>query len=118
MVDSLLPELAHELYPDLFPTAESFRTSGDEVVSLLKDRMQEIIDIVRDHSGKDYIVFVIDEVGQYVGSNANKILDLQGMAENLKNIGEGKVWVIGTAQQTLNRRRPARRPELSRAVQG
>jgi hypothetical protein len=98
---ALVPELAHELYPDLFPTAESFRTSGDEVVSLLKDRMQEIIDIVRDHSGKGYIVFVIDEVGQYVGSNANKILDLQGMAENLKNIGEGKVWVIGTAQQTL-----------------
>lgn len=101
VVDSLLPGLAHELYPELFPTAESFRTSGDEVVSLLKDRMQEIIDIVRDYSGKEYIVFVIDEVGQYVGSNANKILDLQGMAENLKNIGEGKVWVIGTAQQTL-----------------
>ena len=40
---------------------------------------------------KDYIVFVIDEVGQYVGGNELKILDLQGMAENLKNIGEGKV---------------------------
>jgi hypothetical protein len=101
VVDSLLPELAHEVYPELFPTADSFRTSGDEVVSLLKDRMEDIIDIVRDHSGKDYIVFVIDEVGQYVGGNTNKILDLQGMAENLKNIGEGKVWVIGTAQQTL-----------------
>ena len=101
VVDSLLPGLAHELYPDLFETAESFRTSGDEVVSLLKDRMEEIIEIVRDHSKREYIVFVIDEVGQYVGSNTSKILNLQGMAENLKNIGEGKVWMIGTAQQTL-----------------
>ena len=30
-----------------------------------------------------------------------KILDLQGLAENLKNIGGGKVWIVGTAQQTL-----------------
>ncbi|MDB3898534.1 BREX system P-loop protein BrxC [Gammaproteobacteria bacterium] len=101
VVDSLLPAIAHELYPDLFQSAESFRTSGDDVVSLLKDRMQEIINIVRDHSARECIIFVIDEVGQYVGSNTDKILDLQGMAENLKNIGEGKVWVIGTAQQTL-----------------
>jgi hypothetical protein len=56
---------------------------------------------VREASGKDQILFVIDEIGQYVGSSQNKILDLQGLAENLKNIGQGKVWVIGTAQQTL-----------------
>ena len=41
------------------------------------------------------------KIGQYVGSYQNKILDLQGLAENLKNLGEGKVWIIGTAQQTL-----------------
>lgn len=101
VTDAVLPSLAHELDPSFFPTAESFRSSGDEAVPLLKDRIEDIINLVRAHSGKDYIVFVIDEVGQYVGSNELKILDLQGMAQNLKNIGEGKVWVIGTAQQTL-----------------
>jgi hypothetical protein len=101
VTDAVLPSLAHELDPSFFPTAESFRSSGDEAVPLLKDRIEDIINLVRAHSGKDYIVFVIDEVGQYVGGNELKILDLQGMAENLKNIGEGKVWVIGTAQQTL-----------------
>lgn len=98
---AVLPGLAHELDPSFFPTADSFQSSGDEAVPLLKDRIEDIINLVREHSGKDYIVFVIDEVGQYVGGNELKILDLQGMAENLKNIGEGKVWVIGTAQQTL-----------------
>ena len=67
----------------------------------MDDRVQEMIDIVREASGKEYIVFVIDEIGQYVGSYQTKILDLQGLAENLKNLGEGKVWIIGTAQQTL-----------------
>ena len=29
------------------------------------------------------------------------ILNLDGLAKNLKNIGDGKVWIVGTAQQTL-----------------
>src|SRR5690606_14090305 len=72
-----------------------------DVIYLMNDRVQEMIDVVRESAGKEYIVFVIDEIGQYVGANQNKILDLQGLAENLKNIGQGKVWIIGTAQQTL-----------------
>jgi hypothetical protein len=67
----------------------------------MDDRVQEMIDVIREVSGKEYIIFVIDEIGQYVGSHQNKILDLQGLAENLKNLGEGKVWIIGTAQQKL-----------------
>lgn len=69
----------------------------------MDDRVQEMIDVIREVSGKEYIIFVIDEIGQYVGSHQNKILDLQGLAENLKNLGEGKVWIIGTAQQKADR---------------
>ena len=101
VADSVLPGIAHKLYPDMFQTPQSFTTTTSEVIYLLDDRVQEMLDIVREHSGKEHILFVIDEVGQYVGSNANKILDLQGLAENLKNIGDGKVWLVSTAQQTL-----------------
>jgi hypothetical protein len=101
VADSVLPGLAHKLYPDMFQTPHSFTTTASDVIYLLDDQVQEMLDIVREHSKKEHILFVIDEVGQYVGSNANKILDLQGLAENLKNIGDGKVWLINTAQQTL-----------------
>ena len=47
----------------------------------MDDRVQEMIYIVREASSKEYIVFVIDEIGQYVGSYQTKILDLQGLAE-------------------------------------
>jgi len=101
VVDSLLPDLAHRMYPELFRTSQSFTTATSDVIYLMDDRVKEMLDIVREASGRDYVLFVIDEVGQYVGSNQNKILDLQGLAENLKNIGNGKAWVVGTAQQTL-----------------
>jgi hypothetical protein len=101
VADSVLPTIAHRLYPALFRNDQAFTTTSSDVIYLMDDRVQEMIDIVREASGKEYIVFVIDEIGQYVGSYQTKILDLQGLAENLKNLGQGKVWIIGTAQQTL-----------------
>ena len=101
VVDSVVPRLAHKLYPNLFRTEQAFTTASSDTVHLMDDRVQEMIDVVRDASQKEHIIFVIDEIGEYVGSQQHKILDLQGLAQNLKDIGGGKVWIVGTAQQTL-----------------
>ena len=101
VVDSLIPGIAHQLYPTLFKTGTSFTTETSEIVVFTNDRVREMLEIAREASGKDYIVFIIDEVGQYVGPRPNLILNLDGLAKNLKNIGDGKVWIVGTAQQTL-----------------
>ena len=101
VVDSLIPEIANKLYPTLFKTPTSFTTESSEIVVFENDRVREMLEIAREASGKEYIIFIIDEVGQYVGPRPNLILNLDGLAKNLKNIGNGKVWIIGTAQQTL-----------------
>ncbi|MFT0546051.1 BREX system P-loop protein BrxC [Allopusillimonas ginsengisoli] len=101
VVDSLIPEIAHKLYPTLFKTPTSFTTESSEIVVFENDRVREMLEIAREASGKEYIIFIIDEVGQYVGPRPNLILNLDGLAKNLKNIGDGKVWIVGTAQQTL-----------------
>lgn len=101
VVDSIIPELAHKMYPALFTTPTSFSTETSEVIRFEDDRVKEMLDIAREATGKDYIIFIIDEVGQYVASRQNLILNLDGLAKNLKHIGDGKVWIIGTAQQTL-----------------
>lgn len=101
VVDSLIPDIAHKLYPMLFKTPTSFTTESSEIVVFENDRVREMLEIAREASGKEYIIFIIDEVGQYVGPRPNLILNLDGLAKNLKNIGDGKVWIVGTAQQTL-----------------
>lgn len=100
-VDSLIPRIAHDMYPALFPTDTSFTSSTDGFFQFEVQRVQEMLDIVRLKSGKEHILFVIDEVGQYLASRDNLILNLDGLAKNLKRIGDGKVWIIVTAQQTL-----------------
>ena len=101
VVDGLIPAIAHEMYPQLFRSDTAFSTEASEIIRFENDRVAEMIDIARQHSGKEHIIFIVDEVGQYVGSRDNLILNLDGLAKNLKNIGDGKVWMIGTAQQTL-----------------
>jgi len=100
-VDALIPQLAHKMYPVLFPHANAFNSSIDGFFKFEDERVQEMINIVRQRSGKAHILFIVDEVGQYIASRDNLILNLDGLAKNLKRLGEGKVWVIATAQQTL-----------------
>ena len=101
MIDSIVPEIAAQMYPQIFKGQHSFSTEAEDILVSGTERVEEIIDIVRDHSGKQHILFVVDEVGEYVAERRNFILSLDGLAKNLKNVGDGKVWILGTAQQTL-----------------
>jgi hypothetical protein len=100
-IDGLIPKIAHDMYPALFPDAKSFSSSTEGFFQFEDQRVQEMIEMVRSKSGKENIIFIVDEVGEYVGSRDNLILNLDGLAKNLKRIGDGKVWIIATAQQTL-----------------
>jgi len=101
VIDSVIPEIAHDMYPQLFKTTTAFNTETADFVLFENERVKEMIDIVRTASGKEFVIFIIDEVGQYVAPRPNLILNLDGLAKNLKAIGDGKVWIVGTAQQTL-----------------
>lgn len=101
LVSALLPKIAHEFYPDLFTTPTAFTAEMKGWTKSQDQQTQEMIDIVREKSGKQNIIFIVDEVGQYVASRDNLILNLDGLAKNLKRLGEGKAWIISTAQQTL-----------------
>ena len=74
------------MYPALFPEAKSFLFSTDGFFQFEDQRVQEMIDIVREKSGKQNIIFIVDEVGQYVASRDNLILNLDGLAKNLNHL--------------------------------
>ena len=101
VVDYVIPAIAHAMYPMLWPDIDSFKTKHDEITFTAEEQAQEIIDIVRETSGKDYCLFIFDEIGNYVGPRQPLIFKLQGFAEIIKRLGKGKVWIFGTAQQTL-----------------
>ena len=60
-------------------------------------------DLVRRKSGRQNVLFLIDEAGQYVAPRGDLILNLDGLARNVKELGQGRAWIVATGQQTLTR---------------
>lgn len=50
-----------------------------------------------------HLVFVIDEMGTFIGDSNDRISELNSLAEMIGNKGKGKVWMIVTSQQDLER---------------
>jgi hypothetical protein len=99
--NAIVSRVASKLYPKLWPDAASFsRTKVDSIYGE-DERLKQMLALIERRTGNRRILFILDEVGQFIEGTNRLILNLQGFAENLKNIGQGQAWIIATAQQTL-----------------
>ena len=49
-----------------------------------------------------HVVFLVDEIGQYIGDDSKLMLNLQTVTEELGKECQGKAWVIVTSQQDID----------------
>ena len=49
-----------------------------------------------------HIVFLVDEIGQYIGDDSKLMLNLQTVTEDLGTACQGKAWIIVTSQQDID----------------
>ena len=63
-------------------------------------------DMVKDYcaskGSKHHIVFMVDEIGQYIGQNSPMMLNLQTIVEQLGDKCRGQAWVVVTSQQNID----------------
>ncbi|MBE7502027.1 MAG: BREX system P-loop protein BrxC [Verrucomicrobiales bacterium] len=107
VANPIAARLAAVFYPRLFPAHEAFQDIALDVMKSEVRRVEEMLGLIRRKSGKKRILFIVDEVGQYVSAKPNLILNLDGLAKNLKQLGGGQVWIFATAQQTLTEDSPS-----------
>ncbi len=56
-----------------------------------------------DHKGTHHhIVFLVDELGQYIGDDSKLMLNLQTVTEDLGTACQGKGWIVVTSQQDID----------------
>ena len=94
----------HALEPQTYAEKDSWlKNARDETVPItpasLAERTIELL--ARKHPGKQ-LMFVVDEVGQYVARDIQKMLDLQAIVQQFGIKGRGKVWVMVTSQEKLS----------------
>ncbi len=87
--------------------------SYDISIAQLVDEIKEYVDT----KPKDFrLLFMIDEVGQYIGTNTSMLLNLQSLIEKLGSVCRGKVWIVATGQEALDEMIKVRMNEFSRIM--
>lgn len=90
-----------------FNGTETVETSIAQLVSEIKEYV--------DSQPKDFrLLFMIDEVGQYVGGDTDLLINLQSLVEKIGSECMGKVWVVCTGQEAIDEIIKARENEFSR----
>jgi hypothetical protein len=57
---------------------------------------------------------MVDEVGQYIGTDTNLLLNLQSIVEKVGSECGGKVWIVCTGQEAIDEIIKVRMDEFSR----
>lgn len=103
----VLPKIDSKEYPDeqsaLQALTDMFRHEKLTAEGIA-DELVAWVDAQKPTGGKtQHLVFVIDEMGTFIGDSNERIGELNSLAEMIGNKGKGKVWLIVTSQQDLER---------------
>jgi len=94
--------------------AQNWFNGTEEVETSIAQLVSEIKEYV-DAQPEDFrLLFMMDEVGQYVGGDTDLLINLQSLVEKIGSECEGKVWVVCTGQEAIDEIIKARENEFSR----
>jgi hypothetical protein len=63
---------------------------------------KKVQEYLKEKGPKHHIVFLVDEIGQYIGEDSRLMLNLQTVAEELGTTCLGKAWLVVTSQQDID----------------
>lgn len=77
--------------------------NGEETNELSIAQLVADIKEYVDGKGKDFrLLFMVDEVGQYIGDDGDLMINLQSLVEEIGTRCRGKVWVMVTSQEAID----------------
>ena len=100
--DEIIAALSSVLGKSKEAAREHFENSEKNLIVSVENfakRVKEYLDL---KSKKHKIVFLVDEIGQFIGSDTHLMLNLQTLVEDLGRFCEGRAWVIVTSQEDID----------------
>ena len=102
---------------DISETAARNWFNGTEEVDLsIGQLVDEIKKYVDSKPNEFRLLFMIDEAGQYIGTNTSMLLNLQSLIEKIGSVCRGQVWIVATGQEALDDMIKLRQDEFSRIM--
>ncbi len=88
----LSAEAAHKWFED---SEQTFSVSVENFCNWVREYLDT-------QPSKHRVLFLVDEVGQFIGSDTKLMLTLQTITENLGTICKGRAWIIVTSQADMD----------------
>lgn len=89
-----------------FMSVEAGRNWCEKATGDYKYRVEDFVKLVKKYldskENNHHIVFLIDEIGQYIGDDSKLMLNLQTVTEDLGTACKGKAWIVVTSQQDID----------------
>ena len=89
-----------------FMSLDAGRNWCEKATGEYKYKVEDFANLVKkyiDRKGNNHhIVFLIDEIGQYIGDDSKLMLNLQTVTEDLGKACGGKAWIVVTSQQDID----------------
>lgn len=76
-------------------SADTYTLSIEKFASLIRQYCHK-------KGSNHHVVFMVDEIGQYIAEDPRLMLNLQTVTENLGTACGGKAWVVVTSQQDID----------------
>lgn len=84
-------------------SARNWFNKAEETYSLSIEKFAQRVNEYIESKGKEHhVIFLVDEIGQYIGDDTGLMLNLQTVVEDLGVHCGGKAWVIVTSQQDID----------------
>lgn len=105
-VDFLRDDVVYALAKTLKMTEESASNWFDKARDDYRINIENFAKLLREYLDTKpvghRIIFLVDEVGQFVGDNTQLMLTLQTITEQLGTLCQGRAWVIVTSQEDID----------------
>ena len=105
-VDFLRDDVVHAFAKALKQSDESAATWFDKAPDTYRINIEGLAKLIREYldtkPAGHRIIFLVDEVGQFIGDNTQLMLTLQTITEQLGTASQGRAWVIVTSQEDID----------------
>jgi len=89
------------LRPETYPASDSYVRGAREPIVTADWFTERLLELMKRRTGgKRRLVFIVDEVGQYVARSEQRMYDLMGLAHAVQK-NRGAIWLVVTSQERL-----------------
>lgn len=83
--------------------ARSWYNKSEENYSLSVEKFaNKVKEYIESKGSNHHVIFLVDEIGQYIGDDVGLMLNLQTVVEDLGTYCGGRAWVLVTSQQDID----------------